>query len=158
MRKLVSSNRLSLIGLLETKISYSKRLQIARELLPGWRVVFNYRNQCNGRIRAVWDPSTLIVKVLSSSAQLLHLSVQVIETHRQFLVSLVYGMNTPQERALLWDHISSLFSASHSLPWVLLGDFNVGRSVAKKLGGNMSWTSAMDDLNTCCYAAELEDL
>ena len=155
---MVAEYRLSLVGLIETKVSFGRRHQLARDLLPGWEVFYNYNNQCNGRIWAAWDPTVHTVQVLFSSKQLLHLLVQILDTQQQFLVSLVYGMNSSQERLPLWEAICSLYQSSQCLPWVLLGDFNIVRSVSEKEGGDLSWTSAMEDLNTCCSNAELDDL
>ena len=155
---MVAEYRLSLVGLIETKVSFGRRHQLARDLLPGWEVFYNYSNQCNGRIWAAWDPSILSVQLLFSSNQLLHLRVQSIDTQQQFLVSFVYGLNYPQERLPLWEDICYIHQNSQSLPWALLGDFNIVRAVSEKEGGDLSWTSRMDELNTCCNCADLDDL
>ena len=157
VRKFVNFHRLSLIGLLETRVRYGNRLKVAENLLLGWRLVFNYQTQGTGWIWAAWDPSVLSVQLLSSSAQLLHLAVQILETQEHFLISFVYGLNYPQDRVPLWDAIASISQTSSHLPWALMGDFNVTRMVTEKMGGNTSWTPDMEAINTC-YNAELEDL
>ena len=53
---------------------------------------------------------------------------------------------------------STLSQDNLNLPWVLLGDFNIVRSISEKEGGDLSWNSAMDELNTCCSNADLDDL
>ena len=73
-------------------------------------------------------------------------------------MSFVYGLNSPQERLPLWEEICSIAHGSQALPWVLLGDHNVVRSVLEKMGGDLSWIAAMDDLNACCSAVDIEDL
>ena len=131
---------------------------MVRDLLPGWEVIFNYNNQGNGRIWTAWDPSVLSVQHIFSSSQLEHLLVHIIGTQQRFLATIVYGLNYPHERLPLWADIGSIHQHSQNLPWVLLGDFNIVRSVSEKQGGDMSWSTAMDDLNNCCCNAELEDL
>ena len=106
---MVAEYRLSLVGLIETKVSFAKKTQLAKDLLPGWEVVYNYMNQSNGRIWAAWDPSILSVHLLYFSSQLLHLRVQSIDTQQQFLVTFVYGLNYPQERLPLWEDICNIY-------------------------------------------------
>ena len=153
VRKFISSSRLSLLGILETKVRYGRRSHLARELLPGWSFLYNYNVTSHGRIWATWDPSVLSIQLLRSSVQLLHLSVSVKETHH-FCIC-----------AELWAGESSIVGgdqlhspSAYSQPWIILGDFNVVRHVSEKAGGDLSWTTEMDDFNTCCQSADLEDL
>ena len=158
VRRLVTSKNLSLVGLIETKVSYGRRHKLARELLPGWEFIFNYSNQGNGRIWTAWNPSVLSLQQLYSSPQIQHLLVHIIGSQQNFLVTFVYGLNYPHERISLWEDIGNFYQQSQHLPWVLFGDFNIVRSISEKQGGDMSWTAAMEDLNCCCHEADLEDL
>ena len=42
--------------------------------------------------------------------------------------------------------------------WICLGDFNVVRYATEKLGGDLSWTPAMDSFNACRFELEVDDL
>ena len=39
-----------------------------------------------------------------------------------------------------------------------MGDLNVVRRAEERLGGNLHWLEASEDLETCCDIAQLEDL
>ena len=158
VRRLISTSRLSLLGILETKVSYGRRLNLARELMPDWEFLFNYSNNCNGRIWTAWDPSILSIHLLASSPQMMHLSVLIKESQTQLLMTLIYALNYANERVPLWEEINSIAPSAQQLPWIVLGDFNVVRHTSEKLGGDLSWTPDMDEFNCCCYTAELEDL
>ena len=158
VRRFISANRLSLLGILETKVSSGRKDQLARKLLPNWTFLYNYSNNSNGRIWAAWDPAILSIQLLYSSPQLMHLSVLLRESQQQILVSLVYALNSAHERVPLWEDLNSVAPTAQALPWVILGDFNVVRSVAEKAGGDLAWTSDMEDFNGCCFSAELDDL
>ena len=157
VRNLINTYKLSLIGLIETKVNFGRRIYLAKNLLPEWEVFYNYSSRSNGRIWAAWDPSALSVQLMFCSDQLMHLLVQSISTQQQFYVLFIYGLNSDLERRP-WADICSISSATQSLPWILAGDFNVVRSVSEKAGGDLSWTSGMDELNTCCWNAGIEDL
>ena len=72
--------------------------------------------------------------------------------------SFVYGFNTAIERCPLWRDIQQLSIGIASTPWILMGDFNVVRHPAERLGGDLTWHPYLDDFNTCCYQSSLDDL
>ena len=158
VKALVFANKVSLLGLVETKVRSPKHLDLARNLLPGWKFFFNYSCHRLGRIWVAWDPLILSVSLLVSTTQLMHVSVRIIQTDQMFLSSFVYGLNEASNRAALWDTIRSLSSSIQIDPWVVLGDFNVVRFTSEKLGRDVFGNPAMEAFNDCCYAAELEDI
>ena len=66
VRKFISFNKLSLLGILETKVRYGRRDQLAKDLLPSWSFLYNYNVTSHGRIWATWDPSVLLIQLLIS--------------------------------------------------------------------------------------------
>ncbi|KAK3204582.1 hypothetical protein Dsin_018628 [Dipteronia sinensis] len=49
-------------------------------------------------------------------------------------------------------------SSQNGSPWIVLGDFNVSRSVGESIGGYSRISSAMEDFNDCLQSSELDDL
>ncbi|KAK3204563.1 hypothetical protein Dsin_018609 [Dipteronia sinensis] len=49
-------------------------------------------------------------------------------------------------------------SSQHGSPWIVLGDFNVSRSVGESIGGCSKISSAMEEFNDCLQSSELDDL
>ena len=101
------------------------------------------------------SPEVLDVSPIHLSAQLINVSVTIIDKQTSFLASFVYGFNNLGTRLTLWDDIKHL---SSQRPWILLGDFNVVRYQQERLGGDLSWPPYMTNLNDCCYDAQVDDL
>ncbi|KAK3189547.1 hypothetical protein Dsin_029108 [Dipteronia sinensis] len=49
-------------------------------------------------------------------------------------------------------------SSQHGSPWIVLGDFNVSRSVGESIGGCSRISGAMKEFNDCLQSLELDDL
>jgi len=103
----------------------------------------------------IWNPEVLDVKLLYSSAQLIHVYVDILGMNTTFLATFVYGFNKYKERKSLWRDLRHICSPA---PWILLGDFNVVRYPHEKLGGEKDWPTFMEDFNDCSYDTNLDDL
>ena len=106
----------------------------------------------------MWDPSVLDVLLLASSAQVIHVLVVDIQNQTNLMVSFVYGLNDYIPRRDLWASLNSFSSTIGTAPWLVLGDFNIVHFAEEKLGGDTSSPNYIDEFNTCCYEAGLEDL
>ena len=155
MTSLVQEHSLSLIGLVETKVRDGNHTPILKYFLPGWTMVHNYNHNSSGRIWVLWNSEVLDVSMVFTSDQYIHLSAVIIEKQIRFQATFIYGHNTAPKRLPLWNDLLSL---RRSLPWILLGDFNVVRFMNERLGGDPDWPPHMEDLNSCCTEAMLEDL
>ena len=65
---LIHVNKLSIIGILETKVKRQSFPNIAKDLLRGWKVVSNHHCHHNGRIWIMWNPDIVDVDILLSSS------------------------------------------------------------------------------------------
>ena len=158
VRTLISSHKITLCGLNETKVRSARSSTIAKSLLPGWKFLFNYSKHKVGRIWVAWEPSQVSICLLSTTYQVIHTSVNILDSQQSFLASFVYGMNSDLERSTLWAELSTFSQSAHSQPWIVLGDFNSMRFPSEKVGGDISWDSAMESFNICCHATEIDDL
>ncbi|MQM23789.1 hypothetical protein Taro_056859 [Colocasia esculenta] len=80
-----------------------------------------------------------------------------ISSGRRFHLSVVYGSNLSYERQSLWRDII-LLSATITLPWLIIGDFNSVRYPQEKIGGRALTPSVLRDFNTCIDSSSLLDL
>ncbi|KAK3221972.1 hypothetical protein Dsin_008997 [Dipteronia sinensis] len=114
-----------------------------------------YNSHSLGRIWVGWDPRILNITKISETDQIIHCNACILDTNDQFRISFVYGSNDDKLRKALWQ---SMCSSQNGSPWIVLGDFNVLRSVANSIGGCPRISSAMEEFNDCLQSSELDDL
>ena len=125
IHSLVHVNKVSIIGILETKVKRKSFPVIAKDLLRGWKVVSNHHCHYNGRIWVMWNPDIVDVDILLSSSQIMHLAVTVIEKQVTFHAAFVYAFNYYLDRVPLWRSIQNIANSLSDIPWIIMGDFNV---------------------------------
>ena len=86
------------------------------------------------------------VKIISSTYQIIHAQVAVLESQVSFFNTVIYGKNNEQERQHLWNSICLISRQSQLIPWILHGVLNVVRYPHEREGGNLSWPNYMDEL------------
>ena len=102
-----------------------------------------------------WNPFTVKVDLLGSSAQALHLSETCLISQISFMVTFVYGFNTISARRSLWE---DLRRCNSSCPWIVLGDFNSMLSPADKHNGEAVSSYEISDFQDCCFDLGLHDV
>ena len=135
VHSLVMENKVSLLGINESRVKQPNSARIERKLLWGWKVFYNYN----------YHPNGCILK-----------EVTIIQKQFTFITSFIYRFNTHLERQSLWDSIRQAASLASTTPWLLMEDFNVVRSAEERLGGDSSWADNMEDLNLCCADCGME--
>lgn len=158
IRDFVTYNKLSLIGLLETRVHTDVAKQISSEVAPNFQWCFNYEAHPGGRIWVGWNPLIWKVQIISISPQLINCSVEFLQSHKQFFVSFFYGFNTCQERRVLWNELKLVSNALSDSPWAITGDFNVVLKLEEFQGGNTHWNRSISDFKDCTMDLGLTDL
>lgn len=96
----VKVNRLSLFGVVETKIRSVNLPHSTGRCFPGhWQYVHNLDVLPVARIIVGWDPQQLAVTVVFSSPQMLMVSVDLCTHQKRFYASVIYGLNLASERS-----------------------------------------------------------
>jgi hypothetical protein len=72
VRSLIIDEKLSLCGLVETKVLEKNKETIFRTISRSWKLVCNYDYSSLGRIWVCWNPSDVNVMVLASPLQHAH--------------------------------------------------------------------------------------
>lgn len=158
VRKLISEHKLSLCGLVETKVKEVNKDSVLINLARDWKAICNYQFDPRGGIWVCWNPKELDVSIIDMSDQVLHCKVSVMSSSWSCFVSVVYGENCNRKRESLWNNLSSSASAFGDHPWMVYGDFNAIRWTHERMGGSREWPSWMGDLDDCIISAGLFDL
>ena len=108
VRSLIGRQRLSMLGLNETRVQHSKHQDIIHSICPTWRYITNYGYHSNGRIWVMWDPSVLDVIPLFCSDQIIYVQAIDVQNQVSMLVCFVYGHNDYILRRELWEVLESL--------------------------------------------------
>ena len=152
---LMKKNKVDVCGLLETKLCYSTVEALQKFRLKHWKFQTNVVASSTARIVIFWNPSTVKVDFVDSSAQGVHVVISSLMSQVSFHATFVYGLHTIVDRRDLWD---SLRMWCPSDPWLVLGDFNSILSQDDKLNGNAISLYETNDFHNCCHDLGLFDL
>ena len=155
---LIHKHKISVLGLLETRVHEAKHLRIIQSMLPGWSFLTNYISHHNGRIWVLWDTVSAHITPLSITDQVIHVEILLTQSQTKLAASFIYGHNYYMLRRSLWASLRSFSSFYQDFPWLVLGDFNIIRKVEDRAGGDQSWPSYIDEFNECCQDTLLDDL
>ena len=68
IKKCLQTNKVSLAGLIETRVKETNAITTINVIASGWNCLNNYNDAVNGRIWIIWDDSLYDVKMITSSA------------------------------------------------------------------------------------------
>lgn len=83
----------------------------------------DYNNHANGHILIVWNEDNVEVRLIHSSAQLIHCSTRDLSGTFFFWCNSICGYNRVEQRRSMWEDIL-VCHQNLSGPWCLMGDFN----------------------------------
>ncbi|GAV92450.1 Exo_endo_phos domain-containing protein/DUF4283 domain-containing protein [Cephalotus follicularis] len=128
IRNFVRQYDIAILGLLESRVRTVNKTKVARGLLKGWDSATNHHLSLLGRIWIIWDPARVRFKFLSNSFQAIH-GLLSFNDNSEVFISFIYGDCDRMARRELWGDMRRVACKFSSLPWAILGDFNVSRSV-----------------------------
>ena len=147
----------SIVILVETKIHLRNALKFKESLWPQAEFLHNYQSNLRGRIWLLWDAKTYSLTKLTESSQSLQVQCKHIPSDKDFMLTAVYASNILSERRVLWKELDQS-SQSISLPWIVIGDFNMIRQNDEKCGGRRIPSSILNDFNDSITSAGLLDM
>ena len=148
----------SIVALVETKVKSSKIGRLAGCVPRHWLSCHNFEQSSEGRIWISWHTDIWTCTVTSVSIQQITLCVKNKGGLEGYL-SVVYGLNTHDERLHLWKELQVL-NISHA-PWFLTGDFNTARFTNEKVGGkplSYQQLSSFNDFVNVCSLLDLKSV
>lgn len=101
VRDFIDANKLSLFGLVETRVRRPKFEFVAKEVFHNWDVIHNFNFHDNWRIWIGWDSSKLDVSMLEETDQVIHAKIRLVELDKEFFTSIIYVANDEVFRQLL---------------------------------------------------------
>lgn len=154
--ELMRSHQPIIVVLVKTKISGQRAVDVSTAL--GFdRVVRSEAEGFSGRIWLLWDSGSVTLNILTVNNQAIHASVQVNSPHPNWLFSAIYASPNFALRLNLWDHLAS-FASTHTLPWLVVGDFNDILSSNEKFSSSPSSQRRIVAFRNCIDNCKLLDL
>ncbi|KAH7859912.1 hypothetical protein Vadar_007031 [Vaccinium darrowii] len=87
-------NKFSLMGVVETKVTLENLQSTVAQCFPtGWNFMHNYNGGPVARIILGWDSGKMSVSSIFQSDQLVVVDIELLESKKKFMVSIVYGYN-----------------------------------------------------------------
>lgn len=108
LKSFLLKNKVDLIGCLETKVRAHKADKIKKYLGDEWEVFTDYLVVSYGRIWVCWKRQKAKVNVLYSDSQLVHCVITELGAKFQCLMTFVYGLNTIEGSAGIWDQLRNI--------------------------------------------------
>lgn len=97
------------------------------------------------------------VSFLSKTEQEIHVVVKVRSLDLDWLFSSIYASPRLAERRILWENLSKV-AELHTLPWVVVGNFNEPLAESDKFGGRAVSISRYLDFKDCLDRCNMIDL
>lgn len=146
-KKVVVENKGRLIALAKPFIPHNKISKVCNMLkMDEW--FLNHLE--NGKL---WKNGMNVQIILSHNQFII---VAVAENNYRIVVSFIYVKCIAVERRFIWNDLHSIDVGNDS--WFALGDFNIIRCDAKRKGGRLRHTNAMEDFNSFINSCGLIDL
>ena len=120
VRSFISSQKLMLVALLETRVQERHAGDISHNIMPGWNWEFNYDTCGGGRIWVGYDSNALSVLTSFKSDQVIHIIVSSAVLPSPLVISCIYARNEEVDQARLWNSLTGLGGSTASDPWLLL--------------------------------------
>lgn len=156
VRELVRNKKVDLLGLVETKLSFSSLRILLSNHFAGWNVINNFDLVPGGRILLLWNPAKIDVVTIIREKQVIHTTISCLVTNNSFNFSLVYGFWSVANRRELWD--SLLLHTQHNQPLLLAGDFNCVLSEDDRIGNRPPTEYEIKDFVDTTAFLGLEDV
>jgi len=102
---LATKKEISLLAVLETKLSIAGLEAFMRRRFRGWKQVNNFASHGGGRILILYDPLKIQLDTLEVLPQIIHCRVICKVSSESFLGSFVYGFHSIVARRSLWENL-----------------------------------------------------
>lgn len=113
-------------------------------------------NGASGGILVAWDSDFLSRQIVASHDYHVTVRFSSTTTTSSFLLSAVYAPCLNSERPRFFEALSSVAEQA-SVPWIVLGDFNMHRFAHEKSQGHINW-NLMESFNSWIRDSGLDDI
>lgn len=133
VRELVQNHNSAILNVMETRVGGNRAKEIT-DRLPFDKAIHTKTIGCAGGLWLLWNSDGVVVSLLATMEQEIHVSVKVRPSDTQFFLSVVYASPRYNERRVLWNNLVSVASL-HCSPWIIARDFNEFLADNNKFGG-----------------------
>ncbi|KAL1554779.1 hypothetical protein AAHA92_15302 [Salvia divinorum] len=138
----IKSNRVDVMGLIETKMKEAMVKSFMAKNFPTWRFEYNIGGKQTCRLLLLWNPQQAEVDICKVEEQAIHAKIRCTRTRNNFNFSLVYGLHSPGARLPLWESMA-VFSVQGE-PYLVSGDFNAVLAADERKRGKKPENREMD--------------
>uniref|UniRef100_A0A2N9GX50 CCHC-type domain-containing protein n=1 Tax=Fagus sylvatica TaxID=28930 RepID=A0A2N9GX50_FAGSY len=156
LHDLLQINNPGILILTETRLGGPRAVDLAKSF-PFDGFLCSQTIGFSGGIWILWKTNVVEINHLCSTEQEIHTSVKVFGSNSSWLLSAIYASPRRSERRMLWQNLSTV-AGLHSLPWVMVGDFNDITSSDEKWGGNIPNASRISEYCDCMNNCNMIDL
>ncbi|XP_074305347.1 uncharacterized protein LOC141640442 [Silene latifolia] len=156
IRRFLHINKLSLFGLVETRVKIKNKDRIQAGFSSPWQIIDNSEVKDSGRIWLLWDSSQVMVNCIRKDLQVIHAQVTNLVNGFGWTCFLVYRCNADSDRVVLWDSMIALKANVHG-PWLVMGYFNNVLYVDERIGSQVS-DAEVKGFQNCVDVCGLYDL
>ncbi|XP_048496375.1 uncharacterized protein LOC125495639 [Beta vulgaris subsp. vulgaris] len=129
----INSQKVGLIGLLETKVKAHNMGEIYLNMFKGWCFTSNSSYHRGGRIVLAWNPKNFQVNILMCTSQVIHCLLTPASGLQRLHCTIVYASNDAKEREVLWQDLENIVNGIQ-IPWVVVGDYNCVLNPHERIG------------------------
>ncbi|XP_062080589.1 uncharacterized protein LOC133785357 [Humulus lupulus] len=154
VKQFIASQRVGLVGLLETRVKAQKLGALYLNLFVGWCFTSNNAWHSGGRIVVSWNPLSFHINIIKCTSQMIHLGVTTVDHKNFFFVTYVYAFNDEEGRRWLWKDLQDLNIKG---PWIVMGDFNDILAKEERICNRVRYKTSTDFMD-CVANCKLEDV
>ena len=152
----IRSNKVDVMGLLETKMEASCLNFFLENYFPHWRSANNFHAIPGGRMLLIWNPETVDVEPISIGQQTINAKIRCLISNNYFNFSLVYGLYNPTKRLPMWDSLIEFIVEEQ--PGLVSGDLNCVMAPDERVGDRIATEYEMKDPIDTCALLGLKDV
>ncbi|KAI7989755.1 hypothetical protein LOK49_LG13G00203 [Camellia lanceoleosa] len=146
----ITSPKLSLCGIVETKVQRDVLTSVLRNCLPSqWAFIDNFGTNTTARILLVGNTQELWLLHFNESDQKITAAIRMNVNSAICYVTIVYRFNSVLLRRPLWSELKKLKCTIGDQSWMIMGDFNIVRNIQERLDGIGFGATASDEFNSC---------
>lgn len=110
VRKLLSTNIIGILELIEHKIKEQYVSKVVRKIAPGWPLLANYNYSFRGMSLVLWNLANVNITLESMIAQIIYAKVHITALNYNFSFTIVYGFHMQRERGSMWTDLRAIHS------------------------------------------------
>ena len=119
VKELVQNHNPAMLIILETRVGGDRAKEIT-DRLPFEKAI---HTETLGYAGGLWNSNRVVVSLLATTEQEIHVSIKVRPSDTQCLLFAIYASPRFNERCVLWNNLVNVASLCSS-PWIIVGDFN----------------------------------